>query len=331
MNTIIFANGMFNNSIAGGDVHTINTIQAYKNPVVIGSYFLKKQLDISIPFTETYGKSSINESDKVKLIFVLTGRLLHASAIALTINQKPELSVAATDYWFDIIPMMCSRSKKILVPVQMIPKGLYHKINSTICLSLLKLVKGKVILTATQSQVKDYLVSKGFSSSSIHIISNGADKDNTGDQEKIYDIAWIGRIHPQKNIPLLVDTINKGNFTCIMIGHMEGMKLLINKQIKLAGFLKGDEKYKAIKSARVFVLTSSHEGSPVCIEEALECDVPVVATNINSIRSAFGDMINYTESNPKRLIEVIRKQMCTTKQIVANRWDAVRVKIQSII
>ena len=335
MSTIVIANGMFNEKIAGGDVHTINIIPVFEKSIIVGSPFLKDHLKYNVKFISALLSKPIKESNKLKILYAFTLRTIYSSCMVL--NKKPDLCVAATDYWFDIIPALCCRSKKILVTSQMIPRGVYHKSNFLLSLFLLRLVKHKVYFTATQSEVKDYLINKGFCSSRIKIIQNGADEDKTEPQKKQYDIVWIGRVHLQKNIPLLLEVIKCGNFKALLIGDLKDLhdtqlsEMVTNGQVKLAGYLNSEEKYKALKSAKAFVLTSSHEGSPICIEEAITCKVPVVVTNIPSLRSAFGDRIEYALPTPETFVAAILKTIQSNKCPEPQTWDKVRMQIKDLI
>lgn len=58
----------------------------------------------------------------------------------------------------------------------------------------------------------------------------------------------------------------------------------LRDNVLFLGFLDNEEKYKIIKSSRVFLFTSSYESWGIVVAEALGCSCPVVAFNIDATR-----------------------------------------------
>lgn len=54
----------------------------------------------------------------------------------------------------------------------------------------------------------------------------------------------------------------------------------LRKRITYAGFVKGDEKRKLLCGAKMFILPSRHESSPISILEAAACSKPVIVSDI---------------------------------------------------
>jgi glycosyltransferase involved in cell wall biosynthesis len=95
-----------------------------------------------------------------------------------------------------------------------------------------------------------------------------------------------GRLAPEKNYSLLIETIaqSDSNLRCLILGdgpmHAELQNLISNRglseSIQLVGRVERPESY--FRKADLFALTSTFEGSPVVIIEALQAGLPVVAT-----------------------------------------------------
>lgn len=114
------------------------------------------------------------------------------------------------------------------------------------------------------------------------------EKFNIGDDYKI--ILYLGRIHINKGLGLLVDSFEKlsHEFNKIILlivgpddGYLENLKKIINSkklenQIIFTGPLYGDNKLEVLKRADVFVLPSRYETFPVTVLEAGASGTPVV-------------------------------------------------------
>lgn len=108
---------------------------------------------------------------------------------------------------------------------------------------------------------------------------------------KLYDFVFVGRIDPQKNISMLLDTMRQ----------LEGRRLLLIGQGELAESLKQEyadlsdrviwygaapheDLPRLIQQARIYILPSHHEGHPKALIEAMSCGMPVVGTDVPGIQ-----------------------------------------------
>jgi glycosyltransferase involved in cell wall biosynthesis len=112
---------------------------------------------------------------------------------------------------------------------------------------------------------------------------------------KDFDLIWVGRLHPQKGISDLVLTIKevtrqKPNLKVLIIGDEPGKaktlfveqqkKLSVTKNIHMAGFIGGNDKFDYILKSKIFVMPSYYESFGGVILEAMACGLPVVSYDL---------------------------------------------------
>ena len=105
-------------------------------------------------------------------------------------------------------------------------------------------------------------------------------------------ILAVGRLHSQKNFPLLIKAFVHSNlkdkYKLIILGEGNERKKLKNlisslgmeNRIFLLG--KVSNPYIYMKNAKFLVLTSNYEGFPNVLIESLACGTPVIATNCDT-------------------------------------------------
>jgi glycosyltransferase involved in cell wall biosynthesis len=128
--------------------------------------------------------------------------------------------------------------------------------------------------------------------------------DSVPEQKRIYDVVWIGRVHRQKGIDDLLDTLGElagkfPDFRTMFIGNVrdalmpEVEKRGLTKHVEFSGFVSEVEKIRLFKSGRVFLMPSKHEGSPRVIGESIIAQTPVVAYDVPNYRPLFEDFVRY--------------------------------------
>jgi len=105
-------------------------------------------------------------------------------------------------------------------------------------------------------------------------------------------VLGVGRLEPQKNFSLLIDSFsvvnNQKDSKLIILGEGSQREMLEEKidrlnledHIQLPGFVNNP--YKYMSEAAVFTLSSNWEGLPNALIEALACGCPVVSTDCPS-------------------------------------------------
>jgi glycosyltransferase involved in cell wall biosynthesis len=232
---------------------------------------------------------------------------------------------AVTDYWFDVLPAVRSRAQRKLtllgmdapspreilwrsrpdVPASRLP-SVYYWLSQTVSLRLFRRCPRKRMLYVHPT-MRERLLKLGYREDEIIFGSNGVDvyiADKVPTQEKIYDAAWIGRVHAQKGIDDLVATLaylakNIENFRALLIGRIREELAPrveaagISRHVHFSGFVAEEEKFRLFKSSRVFLMPSHYESWGLVIGEALVCGIPVVAYDLPAYRPVFGDFLRY--------------------------------------
>lgn len=118
----------------------------------------------------------------------------------------------------------------------------------------------------------------------------------------------------------------------------------VRENIKLTGWVSGDEKTKAISRALFTVLPSRHESSPICILESAACGKPVVVSDIPELafvcREGFG--VSFPSGSSDGLSEKIKLFLTDSEQReaagrrgreYASRflWDNIAVRFENVL
>lgn len=116
-----------------------------------------------------------------------------------------------------------------------------------------------------------------------------------------FDVLFCGRLIKEKNVDLLIRSINDlaGDVTCGIIGEGPEKKNLVSlvkeynleKSIKFLGFLEShDEVISYMKSAKLFVFPSEREGFGIALLEASACGLPAIV--IDNEKNASKELVN---------------------------------------
>lgn len=253
------------------------------------------------------------------------GRRLLGSLRQLSQIQSHETAYAVSDYWFDVWPLLLCRSKsKIMIWHMQAPSlgqiirqsrpdvdatrvaSFYYWLSQNLSLRLFRFCRNKQVLLV-HPKMRDRLLALGYRPEELTDISFGLDTEKAADargQNKIYDAVWIGRIHRQKGIEDLLATLSHlskriENFRAILIGDLRSeLQSQIGQRglahcVEFSGFVSEEEKFRLFHASCVFLMTSRFEGSPRVVAEALACEVPVIAYDVETYRPLFGELLRY--------------------------------------
>ena len=179
--------------------------------------------------------------------------------------------------------------------------------------SFVKIKRKADAIININSQVRDCLIQKmKFNKNLIHLNPCGADLNyfkKLKVEKKLNQAAFLARLKPSKGIFELVEiwkgvtkTVPSAKLMIIGGGSPETKEKLqgsidaakLHNNIFLNGFMDQEEAFKIVKESQVFVFPSHEEGFGMAIAEAMACEVPAVAWNLEV----------YGEVFPKGLVQV---------------------------
>ena len=157
----------------------------------------------------------------------------------------------------------------------------------------------------TNDADKAYFSNQGFPGDRLKAIYGGVSSkeiEKIPKQKAKYDGCFVGRIHPMKGVEYLIeiwDNVCKvqPNAKLAIIGngskdfetkiHQKIAKKGLQKNIDCLGYVDGVEKYKILKSSKVFLHTSIYDNSGMTAAEAMACGLPAVRFDIPALRVAY--------------------------------------------
>jgi glycosyltransferase involved in cell wall biosynthesis len=241
--------------------------------------------------------------------------------------REDDLVYGVSEYWFDTIPVMLCRSRAKMFHLGMMAPTLreiihksrgdvtplrlpsvYFWLSQQFSARLFRFCRNGVI-TYPHPEIKDYLQRFGFTGERLWYVGNASDvamADSVPEQVKTFDVVWMGRVHPQKGIDDLLATFERlkerlPDFRGLIIGR-SGDKLEpllrergLAENITFSGLVSEEEKFRLMKSSRVFLMPSHYESWGIVIGEALASGVPVVAYDLPCYRPVFGNFVRYVD------------------------------------
>lgn len=167
-------------------------------------------------------------------------------------------------------------------------------ISAKSILFYLAAIKAKHIFWVSKSSLEGYCFHKQFLDKST-ILYNMIDakalreKMRTDGHKYAYDIVFIGRLTRQKNpyrllevLKRVLETAPAAKIAIIGQGDLaeetkaQAVRLKIEKNVDFLGFQSNP--YKILHDAKLMIMTSLWEGTPMCALEAMALGVPIVST-----------------------------------------------------
>jgi glycosyltransferase involved in cell wall biosynthesis len=329
-------NGVFSTSIAGGDIHFLKLAEAAAAAGYVLNFFGGTALQEVVRAHGIQG--TVTLTDQTRMAKVDQGRLTgqwalfrdclsrYRQTLRLRSRVAPgDLVYAVSDYWFDVLPAVrCPARRKLMVLHMEAPRfdqilkrsrpdvdparlaSLHYWASQEWSLRRFCRCPRKHVLylhPAMQGRLRRL----GLSDQEMTCLSYGLDvraAKAVPEQERVYDVVWIGRVHRQKGIDNLLAALSFlreriADFRAILIGNLRtGLEPGIqerglDKAVAFSGFVSEEEKIRLFKASRLFLMPSKHEGSPRVIGESIICGTPVVAYEIPNYRPVFGDFVRY--------------------------------------
>lgn len=381
-------NGMFNDQLAGGDMHLLHSIRAVTEAGWKPEYLSTRELEqhlkawhlpANVTFTDRNCKQPLNNlsvKGKCRLFWEYFLRFLATLGKLHRIGPE-DVCFSPTDYWFDVLPTAFSKARLKVVILQMKAPSLkeviwrtradveatriaslHYCLSQWLSLKVLCFCRQKRVV-AVQPLLQATLRQMGYRPEEIPLIPNGVDLETANQAEagtKRFDVVWIGRLHRQKGVEDLLQALQTlvreiPDFQAVLIGNLQEFmagqidKLGLTPHVHFAGYISGVEKFRNLKSARVFLMPSHHEGLPIVVGEALACDLPVVAYELEMYRPFFGNLLSYVkpfdrDSFCRTAVEIVRKARAGEKLIndkdlaefkKANSWSEVGRQLVALL
>jgi len=333
---VCFVNGIFSESIGGGDVyfhHMARAALEAGHPIhFFGGHAFKRYLENrGLPLDLTLTDSAAGQlgdvnrmSGQFRLLWDF-GRRLAGTLPRLGEVKPGDIAYAMSDYWFDSIPLIrCRARRKILYLGMIAPTfgqvllkrradvtparlpSLYYWASQQFSLRCFRRCRGGMV-TYSHPEMGDYARTFGYRDSQLWYVPNGSDvtiADRVPEQPKQFDVVWTGRVHPQKGIADLLATLawlkeRLPDFRAVIIGKSkdalqpEVSRMGLRDNVLFSGLVSEEEKFRLLKSSRVFVMPSRYEGWGIVVGEALISGVPVVAYRLSCYPPMFGDFVRY--------------------------------------
>jgi len=330
------ANCVYSDHVAGGDIHFFEMARAalgagyevnFFGGHALQGHLADQKIAASITLTDTRKMPPINlatRKGQIALLADYTKRYLH-SRRNLSGIAPDDVVYGTTDFWFDMLPVVLSQSRRKLAILHMQAPTLAQVIKASRAdvdpsrIAALHYWSGQRLsisrfarcprkrLLYVHPRMRADLLKRGYREDELQYISFGVDPSPPGSQaniEKVYDIVWIGRVHRQKGIDDLLATLKHlaarmPNFKALIIGKVQYelesriQELGLANYVRFSGFVSEEEKFRLFRASRVYLMPSRFEGSPRVIGEALVCNLPVVAYEVETYRGVFGEFLRY--------------------------------------
>mgnify|MGYP005840040219 CR=1 FL=1 len=129
----------------------------------------------------------------------------------------------------------------------------------------------------------------------IHLIPNSVDTDRFVPAERTSQgrrVVFVGRLEPQKNVPMLVEALSQIQPTpeLLLVGDgSERQRILLAARrkgvpVEATGVVPHEKLPRLLQSADVFALPSLIEGHPKALLEAMSCGLPCVGLDVPGTR-----------------------------------------------
>jgi glycosyltransferase involved in cell wall biosynthesis len=182
--------------------------------------------------------------------------------------------------------------------------------------------KAKRIITVSEYSKLDLVKTMAVESSKIDVVYNGCNVSFTGLTDDVkYEIRkkftngcpyfiYIGSRNPRKNIKGLLDAFeqfkltDKQGYKLLFVGEAMWQKTYLSatldkmqfkNDVTFTGRLSTEALQLVLASAQALVLVSFSEGFGIPLIEAMQCDVPVICSNVSALPEVAGDAALYVD------------------------------------
>jgi len=182
--------------------------------------------------------------------------------------------------------------------------------------------KADRLATVSEYSRRDIINSYDIDESKVDLVYNGASKGFTPvHQEQAQQVRtkytggapyfiFVGSLHPRKNIKNLLRAFElfreeyKGSFKLVIVGKKFFLTKAMEEQLEQMNFksdviftgrLESDELNDVMASAWALTFVPYFEGFGIPLVEAMNCDIPILASKVTSLPEIAGDAAIYAE------------------------------------
>jgi len=233
----------------------------------------------------------------------LLAQLCKLFQMLISVDSSVALSVGIYEIPHGLLAFIVGKIKKVPVVICIIGNPGYRKIRKGFRKWLMYfMLKRTECVTVTGSAAKKIVVENGVDAGKIRILPNSIDTDKfqKKDCEKKYDLITLGRLSSEKELVkfLEITVLLKNKYpdiSCAIAGKGPESDRLQQKadqaglegNVRFLGYV--DNIVDFYNSGKVFVLTSSTEGLPRTLIEAMACGVPCVAPKVGDVEDLVKD------------------------------------------
>ncbi len=332
---VFLANCVYGDHVAGGDIHFFQMAAAalragyrlhFFGGQALKQHLAKQGLMVEQTCTDSKKLGWINMDSlrgQLRLLLNYLGRF-GRTLTKLSEIQRDDIAYAVTDYWFDALPVIFSRARrKIMILGMDSPtlgeiirrsrpdvtatrlNSIYYWLSQSLTMRLFRFCRCKRILYVHPAMT-ERLRRLGYREGEMFFVSNGFNlevAEQVPEQQKKYDAMWIGRVHRQKGLEDLLQTLAHlanmvKDFRAVLVGKLDELTpklsaLGLTKHVELPGLVSEQEKFRLFKASRILLMPSHYESWGIVIAEALSSGTPVVAYELEPYQPVFGNLVCY--------------------------------------
>lgn len=243
------------------------------------------------------------------------------------------------------IPIISFKARKLVVTIHdvfhLANPNYYSWVAITFFKGLFVLIRmlADLVITVSDFSKSEIVKYTGIQPAGIYVIKNAVTYlDNEASiQDTTYEIMdyllYVGNVKPHKNVQLLLKAFNaiKDEFpdlVLVVVGKKDGFYRGLNDfstfdltRIVFTGFVSDATLNNIYKNARLFILPSSYEGFGLPILEAMQYNIPILASNIPPFKEIAKNKIEYFDlADDKSLVVELRKILNSTVTLRPNYY-----------
>ena len=243
-------------------------------------------------------KGEIESTLREKGISYIPVKEISRSEIARVIRENTPDIIHAHDIRAAVVASVCHKNIKLLCTIHGNDVRM-RKFSWKSLSSILMLKEAKHIFWVSHSCLNEY-VFRELARKKSSILPNVIDKEelmekiNKDRRDYRFDVVYLGRISKEKNPNRLINVLeiachNNSNLCVAIVGdgpllsevRKEIKEKGLEKNIECLGFMENP--MKLLSQAKLLIMTSDWEGTPMCVLEAMALGVPIVSTPTDGI------------------------------------------------